>query len=109
MIFISIEDFYQKAESCHRLTREEEIQCAGQMKAGDKAARQQLVESYLPMVAGYLRRAKPHMQTLVLALYYVYALERAIDAFDFLQSHESFVNRLSWWLRQATTSYMARR
>ena len=109
MIFISIEDFYQKAESCHRLTREEEIQCAGQMKAGDTSARQRLMESYLPMVAGYLRRAKPHMQTLTLALYYVHALGRAVDSFDFLQSNESFVNRLSRGLRQATTSYMARR
>ncbi|WP_435892002.1 sigma-70 factor domain-containing protein, partial [Klebsiella pneumoniae] len=37
MIFISIEDFYQKASSCQRLTREEEIQCARQMNAGDSA------------------------------------------------------------------------
>ncbi|MBE6944821.1 MAG: hypothetical protein E7459_01875 [Ruminococcaceae bacterium] len=109
MIFITIEDFYQKAASCQKLTREEEIHYATQMNAGDCAARQKLIESYLPMVAGYVKRTKPHMQTLVLALYCLQALERAVDSFDFLQDRESFTHRLSWWLRQAVTSYIARR
>ena len=62
MIYISIEDFYKKAESCHVLSRQEEIECAQQMKNGDAAARERLIESYLPMVAAHVKRTNPHMQ-----------------------------------------------
>lgn len=108
MLFITIEDFYEKAASCRRLTRQEELDCAAQMKAGDAAARQRLIESYLPAAAGHIKKAKPHLQTLGLAVYCVEALEKAVDRFNFAQDSEPFVHHLSWALRQAVVSYMVR-
>lgn len=113
MIFISIEDFYKKAENSIRLTRDEEIACAKELREQDDAsvkssARQRLIESYTPMVAAHIKRMKKDMQTLTLAVYCMQALEKAVDAFNFLQESETFTHRLSWWLRQATTAYIAR-
>lgn len=109
MIFISIEDFYEKVSSCYVMTRQEEIEAAKKMKNGDTDAREKLIQSYLPMVAGHIKRTKPHLQNLGLVLYCVHALEKAVDSFDFLQESELFSHRLSWWLRQATTEYIARK
>ena len=108
MIYVSIDDFYEKARSCGRLTREEEIECAREMQNGSKAARDRLVQSYIPMVAGHIKRTKPHLQSLGLVLYCVHALEKAVDSFDFLQEREPFSHRLSWYLRQAVVKYMVR-
>lgn len=105
MVYISIEDFYEKAATCNILSRQEEIACAKQMKDGDALAREKLIQSYLPMAAAYIKRARPHMQTLGLALHCVYALEKAVDSFDFLQDSEPFSHRLNWWLRQAVIKY----
>lgn len=108
MVYISAEDFYEKASACHILTRQEEIECAKQMKNGDRIAREKLIQSYLPRVAEYIKHRQPHMQTLGLVLYCVQALEKAVDSFDFLQGSESFSHRLNWWLRQAATKYIVR-
>ena len=108
MVFISIDDFYKKAALCRVLTRQEEMACAQKMKNGDSAAREKLIQSYLPAVAGHIRRAKPHMQNLGLVLYCVQALEKAVDAFDFLQESEPFSHRLGWYLRQATAEYIVK-
>lgn len=108
MVYISAEDFYEKAGACYILTRQEEIECAKQMKNGDRLAREKLIQSYLPIVAKHIKRKQPHMQTLSLVLYCVHALEKAVDSFDFLQDSEPFSHRLNWWLRQATTEYIVR-
>lgn len=108
MVFYSIEDFYEKAQACRRLTRREEIVCAQKWKAGDAAERERLLESYIPMVAAHIKRMKKEQQTLGLAVYCMQALEKAVDSFDFLQESETFTHRLSRWLRQATVDYIVR-
>ena len=108
MNYISIDDFYQKADACFRISRQEEIDCAKKMKSGDTVARERLVKSYIPMVAGHIKHMKPHLQTLGLVLYCMQALEKAVDSFDFLQDSEPFSHRLSWWLRQAVANYIVR-
>lgn len=108
MIFIDIEEFYEKASAYARLTRQEEIEYAKAMNAGDTTAREKLIQSYIPMVAGYIKHMKPHLRTLGLALYCMQALEKAVDSFDFLQDCEPFSHRLSWWLRQAVANYIVR-
>ena len=108
MVYTSAEDFCEKAAGCRVLTRREEIQCAGQMKQGDRLARERLVESYLPSVAVFVRRLPPQARTLGRVAYCVQALEKAVDAFDFLQDSEPFSHRLHWWLRQASTAYSVR-
>ncbi len=108
MIYVSIEDFYEKADLCRVLSRQEEIECAVKMKNGDTASREQLIQSYTPMVAGHIRHAKPHMQSLGLVLFCMQALEKAVDSFDFLQDSESFSHHLSRHLRQAVVRYIVR-
>lgn len=108
MVFISTEDFYEKAGACRHLSRQEELECAKQMKSGDQLAREKLIQSYLPMVAKHIKRGQPLMQPFGLVLYCVRALEKAVDSFDFLQDSEPFSHRLNWWLRQATTEYLVR-
>ena len=108
MFFISIEDFYERAASCTKLSRKEEIECASKMKNGDYYAREQLVQSYLPMVAAHIKRVPSHMQSFRLILYCQNALEHAVDTFDVFQESESFAHRLSWYLRQTVAKYMTR-
>ena len=108
MIFVSVEDFYEKAGSCSAMDREEEIACARRMQSGDPDAREQLIRSYLPAVARLIKGQKAHMQTLGLVLYCVQALEKAVDSFDFFQESETFSHRLSWYMRQAVIKYIVR-
>ena len=105
MIFISIEDFYEKAAACRTMTREEEMECAMRMQNGDKEAREQMIQSYIPMVASHIKHAKPDIQQLGLVIYCMRALEKAVDFFNFLQDSETFAHRLNWYLRQATMDY----
>lgn len=109
MHYITVSDFFEKAAACQRLSRPEERECAAAIADGDAAARERLIKSYLPFVAGYIRRFKPSMQTLKLLYGCLSALEKAVDSFNFLQDNEPFLNRLSWWLRQASTRYIAER
>ena len=108
MLLIRLEDLFERAEKCRVLTTEEQIQCAVRMKDGDASARQALIDSYLPSVAGHIRRMNPDMQTLNHALHCVAALEKTVDTFNFFQDGEPFRHRLSWALRQATTRYIVR-
>ena len=85
MHYITVEDFFEKAAACKRLSREEERACATAMDAGDSSARERLVQSYLPSVAGHIRRCLPHTQTLKHLYSCLSALEKAVDSFNFLQ------------------------
>ncbi len=108
MVFVSIDNFFEKASGCKILTREEELECAASMKNGDTDARERLIQGYIPMVAGHIKRAKPQMQTLGLVMHCMTALEKAVDSFNFMQDGETFSHRLSWALRQAVVGYMVR-
>lgn len=108
MLFVTLVDFYEKAASCRKLSRQEETECAARMQNGDASARQQLIESYLPLVAARVKGAGASMESLSLALYCLQALESCVDRFNFQQDGEPFVHRLSWALRQAVTRYIAR-
>ena len=109
MVYIDIQDFFHKAAACKRLSRQEEIDCAIRMKAGDSGARECMIQSYLPIIAGHIKRLPGNMQTLGCALYFQTELERAIDRFDFLQNSEPFIHRISWISRQAVTKYLTRK
>lgn len=106
MVFASLEAFYEKAAVCVRLDRAAEREAALRMQAGDLSARSALIESYLPVAAGYVRHSKT--PCLGLAVYCVQALESAVDSFNFLQDSETFLHRLNWHLRQAGVRYLVR-
>ena len=77
------------------------------MKAGDASARARLIESYLPMVVATVKRSPAFMQTLGFVFSCLNELEKAVDSFNFLQDGETFTHRLSWYMRQVTTRYIA--
>lgn len=108
MLFTSAEDFFIQAAEMPRLTREEEQRLAQQMPQST-AAREQLIRSYFPMVAGYIRRMPPEMHTLKTVYIFLDALEKGVDSFNFLQDHEPFSHHLSWRLRQCITRCIAER
>ena len=108
MIFVSAEDFFDKASAIPRLTREEEKELARRMAAGDAEARTRLIEGYLPVAAARIRRLPRKFQTLGMVLYCVHYTARAVDSFDFSQDQEPFIHRLSWSLRNAVAAYIVR-
>ena len=109
MFFLSADDFFTKASSIPRLTREEEKALAQQMAAGDKSAREALVRGYLPFVAAYVRRCPPNLQTLSTVYTCIDSLDKAVDQFHFLQESETFIHHLSWRMRQCITKCIADR
>jgi len=48
------------------------------------------------------------MQNLGMVLHCLQMLEKQVDKFNFQQDGETFTHRLSWGLRQAIASYIAR-
>lgn len=109
MLYISVQDFFEKTEDLKMLSREEEKILAQQMKAGNADARQKIIDSYIPMVASVCKHQKPQYQSLELIYRCLSALEQAVDRFDFLQDSESFTHHLSWVLRQTTTRHIVDR
>lgn len=106
MLFISAEDFFAYAKKIPRLTHEEEKRLAQEM-AQNAAARDQLISSYYPMVAGYIRRAPQELHTLRTVYVCLASLEKGVDSFNFLQNSERFSHHLSWRLRQCITRCIA--
>lgn len=109
MLFISVEDFLSQAKAMPRLSRDEEKALAAQMAAGDAAARDALIRSYLPLIAGHIQRAPQNIQTLRTVYAYIAELEKGVDRFNFQQDREPFTHHLSWRLRQCITRCIADR
>lgn len=107
ILFFSVEDFLHRAAELPRLSREDEKFLAAAMTAGDSAARATPVNSYLPMVAAYVRRTPQQIRTPHTVYACIAALEKAVDRFDFLQSGETFAHHLGWALRQCITRCIA--
>lgn len=107
MLFISVEDFYQKASAVAKLSREEEKQLAKMAVVGDGQARSRLIEGYLPFLAGQIKRLPLDIQTLSTVYSAITALEKGVDSFNFDQDSETFIHHLSWRLRQCFTRCIA--
>ena len=107
MLYLSAEDFYEKTSDIKRLSRSEERYYAERMKAGDLEAREIIITANLPYVASCVKHLHKEYQTLELIYRCCRALEKAVDQFDFFQDGESFMHRLSWWMRQTVTRYIA--
>ncbi len=101
MLFLSVEDFFQKVHAVEKLSREDEKACAKRMREGDADARQAIINAYLPWVASYIKRSPENIRTLKNIYYGIQTLEQAVDAFDFLQESETFSHRLSLQLKKA--------
>ena len=106
MLFINVQDFYNKAYEYKKLTREEEKALAQRMK-DDPEARQALINSYLPMTAKVTERLQDDYQSLELVYRCIQALEKCVDSFNFQQDGETFAHKYNWYLRQTITRYIA--
>ncbi len=109
MLFISVEDFFEKALVTVRLTREEEKSLALKMKQGDAEARSSIINSYLPMAASYVKRAPKEVQTLNTVYLLVQSLEKCVDVYNFQNDGDTFAHYLSWRFRQCITRCIADR
>lgn len=110
MLFISIDDFFEKARNMIRLSREDERSFALKMQEGNADARQAIVNSYLPLVASYIEnRAPKEIQTLKTVYCCIHSLEQGVDQFNFLQDSETFTHHMTWRLRQCITKCIAYR
>ncbi|MBQ8768373.1 MAG: hypothetical protein IJZ15_01800 [Oscillospiraceae bacterium] len=109
MLFTGVEDFLTQAKAMPRLSRSEEKALARQMAAGDQAAREALIRSYLPLAAAHIRRAPREIRTLRTVYACIAAVEKGVDSFNFQQDGETFPHHLSWRLRQCITRCIADR
>lgn len=109
MIFISLDDFFKKTRDVIQLSRSDEKEYALKMKEGDAEACQAIVNSYLPMVASYIRRSPKELQTLETIYSCIRSLEKGVDGFNFLQDSETFIHHLSWRLRRCIARCLADR
>lgn len=107
MLFISLEDFFDRVKGMQPVNGEQEKELARAMAQGDVQARQQLICSYLPLVAALVRKAPPEIQTLHTVYSAIATVERGVDTFDFLHSNEPFSHHLNWRLRQCITRCIA--
>ena len=106
MLFINVQDFYNKAYEYKILPREEEKSLAKIMN-DDPEARKALINSYLPMIAKVTERLQDDHQSLELVYRCIQALEKCVDSFNFQQDGETFAHRYNWYLRQTITRYIA--
>lgn len=109
MLFIGVEDFFNKVNSLPNLSKDEEKSLAQRMASGDENARKALIESRLPFVASYVRRLPKEMQTLKAVYSLIEAVEKGVDSFNFFQEGETFNHHLSWRMRQCITRLIAER
>ena len=106
MLFISVDDFFDKVKKISPLTPEQE-KSLGLVK--DAVAREKLVLGYLPTVAAFVRRAPKDIQTLNTVYECISVLEKAVDGFDFSRENARFAHHLCARLRQCITKCIAYR
>ena len=107
MLYLSSQDFFDKASLCSRLSREEERECAILMQSGDLDARRKIINSYIPFVSSYVKRCFGKDPSLQLIYRCLQALECEVDKFDFLQDKATFARPLGWTLRREITRFIA--
>ena len=106
MLYTDAAHFFAYADGRVRLSREEEKALGARAKEGDEAAAQALTDSYLPLLAAYLKR---YADTPSLHLIYtgVATLEEAVASFDFQTENPTFTRFLGDRVRRMMTRYVA--
>jgi RNA polymerase primary sigma factor len=100
--------FLRDAVQARHLARHDEERLVRRAKEGDAAARAQLVESFLPLIASVARtyRAGLAVQRIELLQEGVVGLLRALERFD-ANRGVPFWGYAAWWVRQAMQQLVA--
>ena len=107
-LFKTTKEFYDYAGGVRRLTREEEKELAVRMNEGhDDNARKALTESYIPVVASFIKRHSVGEPSIELIYRGLSVLEEAIGKYNFQNDNDSFTHALSIKLRPMMTAYIA--
>ncbi len=107
MLYTCADDFFDKASSIERLPVEDEMKYIRAMKEGDESAREVIVSSYLPFVAGYIKRTfRADKVSLELIYRCIDKLEEAICRYD-ISDRKAFSRQLSNQLKRTVTGYIA--
>jgi RNA polymerase primary sigma factor len=99
--------FFQEVERFRLLTREEEVELARRIEAGDSVARDRMVNSNLRLVISIARRYQGYGLTLLdLIQEGVLGLLRAVDKFEWRRGFK-FSTYATWWIRQSIQRALA--
>ena len=97
----ALQMFLDEAARYALLTSEEETQLARLVAAGDKRARERMINSNLRLVVSIARRYQGHGLVLLdLIQEGIIGLIRAVDKFDYHRGYK-FSTYATWWIRQA--------
>jgi RNA polymerase primary sigma factor len=90
------------------LTAVEELTLAKRIEAGDRAARQRMIEANLRLVVSIAKRYRGHgVPLLDLIQEGTLGLDRAVDGFDWRRGHK-FSTYATWWIRQSVQRAVSR-
>ncbi len=105
MLYKSADDFFCHAASVKRISREEEKLLHQRMLAGSRDAEAALIESYLPVLASYLKRyASPSLQLIYRGLE---LLSESVRKFDFQKENPTFTHYLIIPIKRMVIRYIA--
>jgi RNA polymerase primary sigma factor len=97
----SLQLFLNEAGRYPLLTAAEEVELAKRIEAGDKAAKDRMVNSNLRLVVSIAKKYQGHGLTLLdLIQEGIIGLIRAVEKFDWRRGYK-FSTYATWWIRQA--------
>ncbi|MBQ2711957.1 MAG: hypothetical protein IJF71_01120 [Clostridia bacterium] len=105
-MYITVADFFEAAAK-NRLTDAQIQELGAKKQAGDRAARDALVEGCLFVAAARLRRVQKELHTLRAVYLLRSETEAAVDAYRFTEEQGRFVHRLSLRLGKVLTRLIA--
>ena len=99
--------YLQKAREVPLLTKDEEVELAMRIEAGDKRAKDRMIQSNLRLVISIAKNYYTQdMDLLDLIQEGTTGLIRAVEKFDYRQGYK-FSTYAHWWIRQAITRAIA--
>jgi RNA polymerase primary sigma factor len=106
--FESLHLFLEGVGRYKLLTAVEELTLAKRIEAGDRAARQRMIEANLRLVVSIAKRYRGHgVPLLDLIQEGTLGLDRAVDGFDWRRGHK-FSTYATWWIRQSVQRAVSR-